>query len=307
MRDPQKATPGGSGQAVAEQQRQRPNHAAAAGNMQVIDIAPADNLVTLPERINSAVQAAESHARSAVECAIRAGGLLLQAKALVQYGEWEGWLQQHVTCAPRTAQAYMRLHAKVKTLPKPEAQRVALLPLRDAMKAIATEPRDASAKASKPRTKVKPIRIGAIEVPPERLQTLVNEFDRPEAFTPERTAHAVKLLRDLLTTGDAKTASIEQVVAMRHPPAATLPPAAPPDPRDDPDVAEEDQTLEARMVTPVDFEALQVIRWIGSLELGRLTDPALILTEMQSLLDILKRDARFYRARPGLTTRGKKA
>ncbi|MBP6816822.1 MAG: DUF3102 domain-containing protein [Burkholderiaceae bacterium] len=111
----------------------------------MIDIAPADDLVTLPERINSAVQAAESHARSAVECAIRAGGLLLQAKALVRHGEWETWLQEHVTCAPRTAQAYMRLHAKVKTLPKPEAQRVALLPLRDAMKAIATEPKQESA------------------------------------------------------------------------------------------------------------------------------------------------------------------
>ncbi len=45
------------------------------------------------------------------------------------------------------------------------------------------------------------------------------------------------------------------------------------------------------MVTPVDFEALQVIRWMGNLELGSLTDPALILTEMQDYLGYMKRTA----------------
>lgn len=107
----------------------------------VIDIAPADDLQVLPDRINAAVAAAETHARSAVECAIRAGSLLTQAKALVQHGEWEQWLQKHVTCAARTAQAYMRLYQKHRMLPAPEAQRVALLPLREAMKAIATPPK----------------------------------------------------------------------------------------------------------------------------------------------------------------------
>jgi tetratricopeptide (TPR) repeat protein len=115
-----------------------------AGVAAAIETVPADDLALLPQRINAAVQAAESHARSAVECAMRAGALLTQAKALVQHGEWETWLQQHVMCAPRTAQAYMRLHAKVQTLPAPEAQRVAGLPLREAIKAIATTPKDDS-------------------------------------------------------------------------------------------------------------------------------------------------------------------
>jgi hypothetical protein len=89
--------------------------------------------------INSALLEAERHARQVVAMAIRAGTMLVEAKGRVGHGNWEAWLSDNITAVkPRTAQAYMRLATKFRQLPDPEAQRVADLPLRDAIKAIAT-------------------------------------------------------------------------------------------------------------------------------------------------------------------------
>lgn len=52
---------------------------------------PAPALSRLPEAINQAVLGA-IYARQAVQCALRAGGLLSEAKALVPHGQWEQWL-----------------------------------------------------------------------------------------------------------------------------------------------------------------------------------------------------------------------
>jgi len=92
----------------------------------------------LARQINVATTAAEASARAAVEHALVAGRLLIEAKALLQHGQWEAWLQQHCAVAPRTARAYMQLCNKVPTLPEPERQRVASLPLREAIAAIST-------------------------------------------------------------------------------------------------------------------------------------------------------------------------
>jgi hypothetical protein len=95
-------------------------------------------LSDLASRIDAAVRDAEQHARSAVDAAFCAGRLLTEAKDLLPYGQWEQWLKEHCIVAPRTAQAYMRLFKRMSELPAPEAQRVALLPLREAMAAITT-------------------------------------------------------------------------------------------------------------------------------------------------------------------------
>ena len=97
-------------------------------------------LSDLAGQINEEIHQAEASARGTTQHALKAGELLIRAKAVVEHGQWEGWLIQHCVVAPRTAQAYMRL---VNTLPKlshAEAQRVADLPLRQAIKAIATDP-----------------------------------------------------------------------------------------------------------------------------------------------------------------------
>ena len=97
-------------------------------------------LATLAAGINRCIREAETAARTAVELAIEAGQQLNAAKEHVPHGQWESWLAENVEAAPRTAQAYMRLARQVPLLPAEEAQRVADLPLREAMRAIATPP-----------------------------------------------------------------------------------------------------------------------------------------------------------------------
>ncbi|CAM5792716.1 DUF3102 domain-containing protein [Ottowia pentelensis] len=98
------------------------------------------DLGELAERINMRVKAAEDRAKKAVEYVIDAGILLNEAKALVRHGEWDQWLAANCTVAPRTARAYMLLAKRVPTLPDAERQRVADLPVREAIKAITTDP-----------------------------------------------------------------------------------------------------------------------------------------------------------------------
>lgn len=98
------------------------------------------HLAPLAEKINAATNSAEVSARSAMSRALDAGTLLIEAKKLVQHGEWENWLTGHCDVAPRTAQAYMRLAKSVPLLDEGKAQRVADLPVREAIRAIATSP-----------------------------------------------------------------------------------------------------------------------------------------------------------------------
>lgn len=100
----------------------------------------AGHLLALQAQINFAVRAAEDHARSAMDSALEAGRLLARAKELLPHGKWESWLVANCAVAPRTAQAYMRLFSRLQTLPPVDAQHVALLPVREAIKAIATDP-----------------------------------------------------------------------------------------------------------------------------------------------------------------------
>lgn len=104
-------------------------------------------LPQLAEQIKAVTKSAETSAKTAMNCALQAGALLIEAKKLVQHGEWEDWLVNNCAVAPRTAQAYMRLAKSVPLLEESKAQRVADLPVREAIRAIATDP----AKPSRPR------------------------------------------------------------------------------------------------------------------------------------------------------------
>ncbi|MFC0711510.1 DUF3102 domain-containing protein [Azorhizophilus paspali] len=119
------------------------------------NIIPAEaSLATLAASINRCIREAESAARTAVELAIEAGQQLNSAKDQVPHGQWESWLSENVKAVPRTAQAYMRLAREVPLLSAEEAQRVADLPLREAMKAIATPPTEPP-RASLPTVRVR--------------------------------------------------------------------------------------------------------------------------------------------------------
>jgi Protein of unknown function (DUF3102) len=95
-------------------------------------------LPDLAVKINDFANKAEGYARSAMDIAVATGGLLLIAREKVSHGEWEAWLTDNCTLAPRTARAYMRLANNIKSLPEQERQRVADLPVREAIRAITT-------------------------------------------------------------------------------------------------------------------------------------------------------------------------
>jgi hypothetical protein len=67
---------------------------------------PADHLVT---KINSAHRQAFGNAKKAMEYAAECGRLLLEAKGLVEHGEWLPWLDAHTEVSERQSQRYMRL------------------------------------------------------------------------------------------------------------------------------------------------------------------------------------------------------
>lgn len=95
--------------------------------------------IDLPDqatKINAATQAAEASAKSALTHALTAGRLLIEAKAAVDHGSWEKWVIDNCTVAPRTGRAYMKLAESYPKLGEPYRQRVADMPLRDAIRAI---------------------------------------------------------------------------------------------------------------------------------------------------------------------------
>jgi hypothetical protein len=103
-----------------------------------IVLAASRPLDALAAEIRDEVDAAEADFQSAVGHAIRAGELLIEAKAQVKHGEWHDWLGEHFPASVRTAQGYMRL---VKH--QANAQRVAHLGIGAALRELAdTNERD---------------------------------------------------------------------------------------------------------------------------------------------------------------------
>lgn len=117
----------------------------------LIDAIPLESLAAT---INRCICDAEKSARTAMDLALEAGHNLNLAKEQVPHGQWNAWLAENVTAAPRTAQAYMRLAREVPLMSVEEAQRVADLPLREAVKAIATSP-EAPTHSNLPTIRVK--------------------------------------------------------------------------------------------------------------------------------------------------------
>jgi hypothetical protein len=59
--------------------------------------------------IRSEHEACVQHARSAVEHAIKAGELLIEAKSQVKHGEWLPWLAENFPASRETARKYVQL------------------------------------------------------------------------------------------------------------------------------------------------------------------------------------------------------
>ena len=96
-------------------------------------------LDNLAQRINAEHEACRDAATAAVEHAVRAGELLIEAKAGLTHGDWTSWLEVKCSFADRTARAYMRLARELPKLDEGNRQRVADLSFREALKAVARD------------------------------------------------------------------------------------------------------------------------------------------------------------------------
>lgn len=90
----------------------------------------------LAPRINRAHRACENSARAAVEHAVRAGELLLEAKAAVGHGCWLDWLADNFAGSADTAQTYMRLARAKAEVIDANTGRARYLSIREARTAI---------------------------------------------------------------------------------------------------------------------------------------------------------------------------
>ncbi len=134
------------------------------------------NALALPDlaaQINHAHAEVEERIRAAVPHAIRAGELLLQAKAELPHGAFGNWISENCVFSERTAQGYMRLSRILPTLDSAKAQRVAEMPLREAMRELA-DPRDAATSGSAWETAT----TGYLST----CRSILNETDSDELF-----------------------------------------------------------------------------------------------------------------------------
>ena len=98
-------------------------------------------LGTLAERINAEHRACAVAALDALEHAMAAGELLMQAKDACPHGTWLAWLEDNFVGSVRTAQVYMRLSRDRLMLEAAKAQGAAYLSIAGAMQALAEPPK----------------------------------------------------------------------------------------------------------------------------------------------------------------------
>jgi len=80
-----------------------------------------DSLSSIAQRINDHHGQATRHAKTAIDHARQAGELLLEAKALVNHGEWITWLSDNCDVSPRQCQRYMRVVTHWELIAKNDA------------------------------------------------------------------------------------------------------------------------------------------------------------------------------------------
>jgi len=96
-------------------------------------------LADLATRIRAEHEATAAAMKRGCEHAIRAGELLIEAKRLLEHGEWLPWLAEHCDVPERTARLYMRLAQH-----KFKIGNVADMTVRGAIKALAAPPAEPS-------------------------------------------------------------------------------------------------------------------------------------------------------------------
>jgi hypothetical protein len=96
------------------------------------------NLSELAKRIDAEHRECERSLKAGLEHALKAGQLLLEAKATVGHGEWLSWLEKNCHVPERLAQKYMRVARELPKLDAANTPRVADLSFRQALEELAS-------------------------------------------------------------------------------------------------------------------------------------------------------------------------
>jgi hypothetical protein len=139
-------------------------------------MAELEHLDGLAKRINEEHHRCEGAVNAALEHAMNAGDLLLEAKGSAPHGTWQGWLANHFDGSVRTAQAYMRVASRRDEVEAAKTQSSAPLSLDGALRAL-------SATKDPPR--------------PERPTTLEEMEARTEDALSEARAGALGIAENL--------------------------------------------------------------------------------------------------------------
>ena len=97
----------------------------------------AGQLDRLARRINAAHSKAGDAASKAVTHAIECGLALIEARAILDHGEWAKWIEANCSFSYRMAAHYIRVASTLPYLPAEKLKRVIQLSLRECIKAIA--------------------------------------------------------------------------------------------------------------------------------------------------------------------------
>jgi hypothetical protein len=99
-------------------------------------IGRSNSLADLAARIKAEHEAIGLAAKRGLEHAMRAGDMLLEAKAQLKHGQWTAWLKQHCALSERDAQRYMRL-AKRRSLIEAKSDKLSDLRVSGALALLA--------------------------------------------------------------------------------------------------------------------------------------------------------------------------
>jgi hypothetical protein len=166
-----------------------------------------NGLQILAEGINREHALVESHLQGAVSHAIRAGALLAEAKEKIPHGEWLPWLAKNCAIRERTAQTYMRLSRELPKLDPSKAQRVADLPLREAIGALAAPSRFSGNVWHK-----------AVNNFLDVCQEILDDMKPTAEMSPEEIAESVPILARMIRDADdvLKESHSRRCVALRE-------------------------------------------------------------------------------------------
>jgi hypothetical protein len=149
-----------------------------------------ERLDTLAARINAEHRACETAVNAALEHALAAGDLLLEAKSKCPHGTWQGWLEENFDGSVRTAQAYMRVAARRDEVEAAKTQSSAPLSLDGALRALSAPKEEAQPSLAELEAKAEAARTRALDGTYEAAEALIEIA----GINPDRLAGAIAML-----------------------------------------------------------------------------------------------------------------